>query len=99
MSTKGEAVAVGIAMMTSSVMSMIDHGCVAKVKRVVMERDTYPRRWGLGMLAALKYICFLMKLLLVHCIQLFIYYSMHHSYAYRSYGCKEEAVDRSWTAR
>src|SRR6185312_3120449 len=23
-------------------------GVVAKIKRVIMERDTYPRRWGLG---------------------------------------------------
>jgi H/ACA ribonucleoprotein complex subunit 4 len=27
---------------------------VAKVKRVVMERDTYPRRWGLGPTAVAK---------------------------------------------
>ena len=46
--TKGEAVAVGIAQMTTSVMATVDHGAVAKIKRVVMERDTYPRRWGLG---------------------------------------------------
>lgn len=44
MTTKGEAVAVGIAQMTTSVMATCDHGCVAKVKRVIMERDTYPRR-------------------------------------------------------
>lgn len=44
MTTKGEAVAVGIAQMTSSIMATCDHGCVAKVKRVIMERDTYPRR-------------------------------------------------------
>jgi len=31
-----------------------DHGCVAKIKRVVMERDTYPRRWGLGPTAQAK---------------------------------------------
>jgi len=29
-------------------MSTCDHGVVAKIKRVVMERDIYPRRWGLG---------------------------------------------------
>jgi len=23
-------------------------GVVAKIKRVIMERDTYPRAWGLG---------------------------------------------------
>lgn len=44
MTTKGEAVAIGIAQMTSSIMATCDHGCVAKVKRVIMERDTYPRR-------------------------------------------------------
>merc|ERR1711934_1031638 len=48
MSTKGEAIALGIAEMTTSVMATVDHGVVAKIKRVIMERDTYPRRWGLG---------------------------------------------------
>ncbi|CEG00929.1 Pseudouridine synthase/archaeosine transglycosylase [Ostreococcus tauri] len=48
MTTKGEAIAIGIAEMTTAVMATCDHGSVAKVKRVVMERDTYPRRWGLG---------------------------------------------------
>merc|ERR1712070_461248 len=48
MSTKGEAIAVGIAQMTTAVMATCDHGVVAKIKRVIMERDTYPRRWGLG---------------------------------------------------
>lgn len=52
--TKGEAVAVGIAQMTTGVMATVDHGCVAKIKRVIMERDTYPRRWGLGPYAQLK---------------------------------------------
>jgi H/ACA ribonucleoprotein complex subunit 4 len=27
---------------------------VAKIKRVIMERDTYPRRWGLGPIAQRK---------------------------------------------
>lgn len=49
--TKGEAIATGIAQMTTSVMATVDHGCVAKIKRVIMERDTYPRRWGLGPIA------------------------------------------------
>lgn len=52
--TKGEAIAVGIAQMTTAVMATCDHGMVAKIKRVVMERDTYPRRWGLGPVAARK---------------------------------------------
>merc|ERR1712139_244157 len=49
--TKGEAIAIGIAQMTTSVMATVDHGVVAKIKRVIMERDTYPRRWGLGPIA------------------------------------------------
>ena len=31
-----------------------DHGAVARVKRVIMERDTYPRKWGLGPMAVKK---------------------------------------------
>ncbi|KAG0564564.1 hypothetical protein M758_8G117600 [Ceratodon purpureus] len=54
MTTKGEAIALGIAQMTTSVMATCDHGVVAKVKRVVMERDTYPRKWGLGPRATTK---------------------------------------------
>lgn len=52
--TKGEAIAVGIAQMTSPVMGTCDHGTVAKIKRVIMERDTYPKRWGLGPVATKK---------------------------------------------
>jgi len=52
--TKGEAIALGIAQMTSAVMATCSHGTVAKIKRVIMERDTYPRRWGLGPRATLK---------------------------------------------
>lgn len=48
MTTKGEAVAVGIAQMTTADMAHCDHGVVAKIKRVIMDRDTYPRKWGLG---------------------------------------------------
>lgn len=69
MTTKGEAIALAIALMTTAVMATCDHGSscffslrwyssllikciligvVAKIKRVIMERDTYPRRWGLG---------------------------------------------------
>ncbi|CAM9319453.1 unnamed protein product, partial [Choristocarpus tenellus] len=54
MTTKGEAIAVGIAQMTTAVMATCDHGMVAKIKRVIMERDTYPRRWGLGPTAQKK---------------------------------------------
>ncbi|KAL6297525.1 hypothetical protein ACE6H2_005667 [Prunus campanulata] len=54
MSTKGEAIALGIAEMTTAVMATCDHGVVAKIKRVVMDRDTYPRKWGLGPRASMK---------------------------------------------
>merc|ERR1719352_1348339 len=54
MTTKGEAVAVAIAQMTTAVMATCDHGIVAKIKRVIMERDAYPRRWGLGPMAQRK---------------------------------------------
>ncbi|CAG8809602.1 18661_t:CDS:2, partial [Racocetra fulgida] len=40
MTTKGEAIALGIALMTTVVMGTVDH--------VIMERDTYPKVWGLG---------------------------------------------------
>jgi H/ACA ribonucleoprotein complex subunit 4 len=48
MTTKGEAIAIGIAQMSTVELSTCDHGVVAKVKRCIMERDLYPRRWGLG---------------------------------------------------
>ncbi|KAF7523623.1 hypothetical protein G7054_g11685 [Neopestalotiopsis clavispora] len=52
--TKGEAIAIGIAQMSTVEMSTCDHGVVAKVKRCIMERDLYPRRWGLGPTAGEK---------------------------------------------
>jgi len=51
---KGEAVAIGHSLMTTSEISTVDHGVVAKTKRVIMERDTYPRKWGLGPTASEK---------------------------------------------
>ena len=54
MSTKGEAIALAYAMMATAEMASCDHGVVAKIKRVIMERDTYPRRWGLGPKASEK---------------------------------------------
>lgn len=52
--TKGEAVCLAIALMTTATMSTCDHGVVAKIKRVIMERDTYARKWGLGPVAFKK---------------------------------------------
>jgi len=52
--TKGEAICLAIALMTTAVIASCDHGVIAKIKRVIMERDTYPRRWGLGKKASLK---------------------------------------------
>ncbi|XP_043577877.1 H/ACA ribonucleoprotein complex subunit 4 [Bombus pyrosoma] len=52
--TKGEAIALAIALMTSPTMTACDHGVAAKIKRVIMERDAYPRKWGLGPKASIK---------------------------------------------
>ena len=54
MTSKGEAVCIGIAQMTSIQMGDLDHGIVCKTKRVIMDRDVYPRRWGLGPMAVEK---------------------------------------------
>jgi len=54
MTTKGEAIALAIAQMATADIACCDHGVVAKIKRVIMERDTYPRKWGLGPRAAEK---------------------------------------------
>ena len=35
-------------MMSTATMATCDHGIAAKIKRVVMSRDVYPRKWGLG---------------------------------------------------
>ncbi|CAA9990430.1 H/ACA ribonucleoprotein complex subunit 4, putative [Plasmodium knowlesi strain H] len=48
MTTKGEAVALAIAQMTSSVIATVDHGVVSLTKRVIMDRDTYDVKWGYG---------------------------------------------------
>lgn len=48
MTSKGEAVAIATALMTSSEIMSCDHGIAAKIKRVIMDKDLYPRRWGLG---------------------------------------------------
>lgn len=39
MSTKGEAVALGLAEMTSAVMATCRHGMAARLKRVILDRD------------------------------------------------------------
>jgi H/ACA ribonucleoprotein complex subunit 4 len=54
MTTKGEAIALALAQMTTAVLATVDHGVAAKIKRVIMERDVYPRRWGLGPVASRK---------------------------------------------
>lgn len=50
----GEAIALAVAQMSTVELATCDHGVVAKVKRCIMERDTYPRRWGLGPVALKK---------------------------------------------
>jgi len=54
MTTKGEAIALGIAQMTTAVIAGVDHGVVAIIKRVIMERDTYDSKWGFGHRATQK---------------------------------------------
>jgi H/ACA ribonucleoprotein complex subunit 4 len=52
--TKGKAICMAIALVTTAVISTCDHGIVAKIKRVIMGRDTYPHKWGLGPKASQK---------------------------------------------
>ncbi|CAI2348605.1 unnamed protein product [Caenorhabditis sp. 36 PRJEB53466] len=54
MTTKGEAICIAIAQMSTSTIASVDHGVVAKSKRVIMERDVYERKWGLGPVASKK---------------------------------------------
>lgn len=46
--TKGEAISLAVAQMSSSTMATCDHGIVARTKRVIMDRDTYDKKWKLG---------------------------------------------------
>jgi len=54
MSTKGEAVALAIAHMTTSTIATCDHGIVARTKRVILDRDIYEKKWKLGPFAKKK---------------------------------------------
>jgi H/ACA ribonucleoprotein complex subunit 4 len=48
MSLKGEAVALGKAVVSSEAIETMDHGVVALVKRVLIPRGTYPKCWKSG---------------------------------------------------
>ena len=52
--TKGEAIALAIAHMTTSTIATCDHGIVTKTKRVIMERDVYEKKWKVGPFAMKK---------------------------------------------
>jgi H/ACA ribonucleoprotein complex subunit 4 len=70
MTTKGEAIALGIAQMTTAVIASVDHGIVAIIKRVIMERDTYNLRWGYGPRASEKkklIVVFFILFSILHC--------------------------------
>ncbi|PAV56067.1 hypothetical protein WR25_01103 isoform B [Diploscapter pachys] len=54
MTTKGEAICIATAQMSTATIASVDHGIVAKSKRVIMERDVYGRKWGLGPVAIKK---------------------------------------------
>lgn len=45
---KGEAVAMGVALVTSPQLSMMEYGIVCRTKRVIMDKDTYHKQWKLG---------------------------------------------------
>ncbi|KAI5185234.1 H/ACA ribonucleoprotein complex subunit 4 [Nematocida homosporus] len=47
-SPKGEAIALAVALVTAPQLSMMEHGQVTRTKRVIMDKDTYPRQWKLG---------------------------------------------------
>lgn len=44
--TKGEAVALAVALVSSSDLSILEYGLACKTTRVIMEKDLYPRNWG-----------------------------------------------------
>eukprot|EP01054_Gregarina_sp_Poly1_P005987 Gregarina_sp_Poly_1__5986@NODE_3152_length_1334_cov_129_393054_g2004_i0_p1_GENE_NODE_3152_length_1334_cov_129_393054_g2004_i0NODE_3152_length_1334_cov_129_393054_g2004_i0_p1_ORF_typecomplete_len429_score33_23DKCLD/PF08068_12/4_5e30DKCLD/PF08068_12/1_3e03TruB_N/PF01509_18/1_4e22PUA/PF01472_20/1_5e19TruB_C_2/PF16198_5/1_3e15UPF0113/PF03657_13/1e05DUF2271/PF10029_9/0_14_NODE_3152_length_1334_cov_129_393054_g2004_i0251287 len=48
MTTKGEAIALGIAQMSTATIASVDHGIVACIKRNLMEKNTYDIKWGYG---------------------------------------------------
>lgn len=52
--SKGEGICTAIAEYTSAQLATTDYGTAAKIKRVIMERDVYPRTWGKGPRANLK---------------------------------------------
>lgn len=52
--TKGEAVCLARACMSTVEMMTCDHGVVAKIIRNIMDREVYPRQWGLGPVAQEK---------------------------------------------
>ncbi|KNH07123.1 centromere/microtubule binding protein cbf5 [Perkinsela sp. CCAP 1560/4] len=51
--TKGEAIALAFASMSASQIETAEFGIAAVLKRVIMDRNVYPRRWGLGPTALL----------------------------------------------
>mmetsp|Transcript_18666 Transcript_18666/g.29268 ORF Transcript_18666/g.29268 Transcript_18666/m.29268 type:complete len:445 (-) Transcript_18666:49-1383(-) len=51
--TKGEAIALAYASLTASQIQTAEFGIAAVLKRVIMDRNVYPRRWGLGPTALL----------------------------------------------
>lgn len=66
LTTKGEAVALAVAQMTTAEIASCDHGVVCKTKRVIMDRDLYPRAWGKGPRAMRKKVLINQGLLDTH---------------------------------
>lgn len=54
MMIKGEVIVLGIVEMITVVMVICDYGIVVKIKRVIMDRDIYSRKWGFGLRVSMK---------------------------------------------
>ncbi|KAK5663011.1 hypothetical protein OQA88_6425 [Cercophora sp. LCS_1] len=52
--TKGEAIAIAYALVSVSQIHLLDHNHIARVKRCIMDRELYPKRWGMGPHASQK---------------------------------------------
>ena len=99
MTTKGEAIALGISQMSTVELSSCDHGVVAKIKRVIMERDLYPRRWGMGPVALEKKKMKADGKLDVSKWHHFVDHTSHRTYGLgQKYGRPNEVTPAKWNA-
>ena len=71
-------------MMSTAEMVTCDHGFCAKIKRVIMSRDVYPRKWGLGPKVRHDWLLYSHVMMIDLALPT---------------GSEEETVDSSWQAR